>query len=373
MVLTPEIEQFRSELKQLGEKPGLQRVKEPLGPQSGTVCVTGVSGFIALALARQLLEKGYTVVGTVRNFFDQQKMAPLLEFQNIYGQDKFRLVADVDCMEPASFEKAVKGCVGVFHTASPFHFKTEDPLKDFVQPAKIGTESCLEACKKVQGVRRVIVTASFACIANMGAVPPDYTYSSKDWNVTSMPDENGKFEEPFIMNGYRYSKVVAEKSAWDFANQEDCPFDLACINPPMVVGTNINKVRTPEDLNTSSILVLDILKGKLAPKTNSTAYVDVEDVARAHVAAYEHPEAGGRRYLCSPSEVLTGMELHKLLKELAPECDIQMQDPPEGEGVRLGMDCSALHELSGFSFLPVKETMAAQVRSFQELGFLSKA
>jgi len=36
------------------------------GP-SHTVCVTGAGGFIASCLVKLLLEKGYTVRGTVRN------------------------------------------------------------------------------------------------------------------------------------------------------------------------------------------------------------------------------------------------------------------------------------------------------------------
>ena len=38
------------------------------GPGHGkTVCVTGASGFIASWLVKLLLEKGYTVKGTIRN------------------------------------------------------------------------------------------------------------------------------------------------------------------------------------------------------------------------------------------------------------------------------------------------------------------
>ena len=34
---------------------------------SKTVLVTGISGFIGLYCAKELLEKGYKVIGTVRN------------------------------------------------------------------------------------------------------------------------------------------------------------------------------------------------------------------------------------------------------------------------------------------------------------------
>jgi len=363
---------WSNELEAMGEAPGVQRCKEPLGPSSGPVCVTGCSGFIALHLVQQLLDKSYTVVGTVRSTSDENKMAPLLEMQKKHGEDKFRIVPGVDCTKPETFEAAVAGCAGVFHTASPFHFQTEDPMTDLVKPAQMGTEGCLIACKKAAGMKRVVVTASFACIMNAGVYPNDYTYSSKDWNKVSRPAADGKFPEPVGNHGYRYSKIMGEKAAWDFARAEDCPFDVACINPPFVIGKNYNKCKTPDDLNTSSGLVLGILSGKIPPVPNSTAWVDVVDVARAHIAAYEHPEAGGRRFLCAADEVPTWTEVSGWLKEIGPSCPVVVDAPAAGEGVRMTMDCSALKSLSGFTFTPLKETLRAQAESLVDLGFVGK-
>mmetsp|Transcript_24886 Transcript_24886/g.37867 ORF Transcript_24886/g.37867 Transcript_24886/m.37867 type:complete len:246 (-) Transcript_24886:299-1036(-) len=244
-------------------------------------------------------------------------------------------------------------------------------MTDLVKPAITGTRSCLLACKKAQTVKRVVVTASFACIVNPGVYPPDYSYSSKDWNKTSLPNQEGKFPDPHAANGYRFSKIVAEKAAWDFARAEDCPFDVACINPPMVIGKNFNICTTPDDLNTSSAAVLKNLQGASAPAPNSGAWVDVEDVARAHILAMEKPEAGGRRFLCASNEVPTGVDLANLLKEIAPNCPVQTAMPEGGAGVSMTMDTSALDSL-GFQFTPLKETLRVQAESLVKLGFLSK-
>lgn len=40
---------------------------------------------------------------------------------------------------------------------------------------------------------------------------PNYVYTEKDWNDTVTVD----------MNGYAYSKVVAEKYLWDFVEKEN--------------------------------------------------------------------------------------------------------------------------------------------------------
>eukprot|EP00931_Biecheleriopsis_adriatica_P008203 TRINITY_DN109417_c0_g1_i1.p1 TRINITY_DN109417_c0_g1~~TRINITY_DN109417_c0_g1_i1.p1 ORF type:complete len:410 (-),score=95.57 TRINITY_DN109417_c0_g1_i1:275-1426(-) len=358
----------------LGDQPGKQVCTERLSATTGPVCVTGANGFIALHVVKQLLEKGYTVFGTVRSMSNRAKMAPLLELQEKYGKDKLQFVLGVDCSKPESFGAAVQGCIGVFHLASPFHYNTQDPLRDLVVPAKVGTESCLKACKKAGCVKRVVVTSSAASVFNLGLYPWDHTYTSKDWNKASCPNADGAFPEPSAAHGYRFSKTIAEKAAWDFLASEECFFDVSTINPPMVVGENLNRPSSPEELNTSSSLLLQILLGQKAPAPHSMGWVDVEDVARAHIAAYENPEAGGRRFLCCPDEVPTWTQLAWWLKEANPSCPVNCEAPEGGPGLQMRLDSSGLKGLSGFGgFKSAQETVRGQAKSLLNLGFLSQA
>merc|ERR1719149_237678 len=148
MMAIPDPEEWVKTLTALGDRPGQVRCKKSLTPADGPVCVTGASGFIALHLMDQLLVKGYTVVGTVRSASNETKMAPLRSLQKKHGEDKLKIVDGVDCLKADSFDEAVAGCVGVMHTASPFTFASDDPMKDLVTPAVEGTIACLTACKK---------------------------------------------------------------------------------------------------------------------------------------------------------------------------------------------------------------------------------
>ena len=69
----------------------------------------------------------------------------------------------------------------VLHTASPFHFNVQDPVKDFLDPAIKGTTGILKAIKAyAPNVKRVVITSSFAAIVNSKQHPK--VYSEKEWN-----------------------------------------------------------------------------------------------------------------------------------------------------------------------------------------------
>lgn len=82
-----------------------------------TVCVTGASGFIASWLVKLLLERGYTVRGTVRN---PEKSKHLLKLSG--ASERLKLV-EANLLKPGAFDSAVQGYDGDFDTALPFFNK----------------------------------------------------------------------------------------------------------------------------------------------------------------------------------------------------------------------------------------------------------
>lgn len=55
----------------------------------------------------------------------------------------------------------------VIHTASPYSFKVNDPIRDFLDPAIKGTTGILESIRAyAPSVKRVIITSSSAAIIN---------------------------------------------------------------------------------------------------------------------------------------------------------------------------------------------------------------
>ena len=94
-----------------------------------------------------------------------------------------------------------------------------------------------------------------------------------------------------IQDPYSKSKTLAEKAAWDFAKENNIEF--ATVLPGVVVGPSVLKEK-----NFSCDLIANFMTGKVPqlPKI-STPFVDVRDVAEAHLKAITVPEAAGKRYL----------------------------------------------------------------------------
>lgn len=263
------------------------------------VLVTGANGFIAIWVVRRLLEKGYAVRGTVRS---ESKAAHLRQLFSSYG-DKHEVVIVEDITKEGAFDEAVKGVDAIEHTASPFHFNSEDP-NDLIEPAVKGTTGVLQSALKYgSNVKRVVVTSSVAAVLTPTTNPTVFT--EKDWNQQAIKDveEMGKAAPP--ASKYRASKTLAEKAAWDFVdkNKGSIGWDLVVLNPPYVFGPIIHDVPGPDKINTSMADFYNtLLKGAKDDKTLATlgsCWIDVRDLALAHILAIEKQEAGGNRFLVS--------------------------------------------------------------------------
>ncbi|GAA3929916.1 SDR family oxidoreductase [Litoribacillus peritrichatus] len=258
-----------------------------------TICVTGASGFIAAHAVKQLLEQGYRVRGTVRGTADKYPYLTSLE-----GADDRLELVQADLLTNGAFDAVVEGCEYVLHTASPYIVDVKDPQKELVDPAVKGTTNVLDSCAKSTSVKRVVLTSSIAAITD----EPDSNkvFTEEDWNTKSS----------LSRNPYYYSKTKAEQAAWSFFDQNtSLSFDMVVINPYMVIGPSLGP-----SLNTSNKIFRDVLSGKYPTIMNiNWGFVDVRDVAKAHILAMENPDAKGR-YLCA-NEVMTMKEVISFLKE----------------------------------------------------------
>ncbi|ANB13596.1 carbonyl reductase (NADPH-dependent) [Sugiyamaella lignohabitans] len=280
-------------------------VSQAILGSKGTVLVSGASGFIAAHVIQQFVESGYKVVGTVRNQTSIDNFKKTSTYQQYSDYIRLEIVADISAA--GAFDEAVKGVDGVIHTQSPFVLNVQDNEKDLLIPAIQGTVGILKSIKENNPfVKRVVVTSSFAAIVDLSkGVHRDHVYSEKDWNPVTY--EEGKATDIGAV-AYCASKVLAEKAAHEFVAKEKPNFTVATINPPMVYGPNLHYISDLSRLGESPALIYSLINGSLVesgvPETGFPAWVDVRDVALAHLRAYENPKSAGQRYFVTAGSFL---------------------------------------------------------------------
>lgn len=271
------------------------------------VLVSGATGYIAAWVVQNLLERGYTVRGTARSVTKGNYLKKLFAS---YG-DRLEVVAVPDIANDGAFDEAVKGVDAVEHIASPVPLEAVD-IDELIRPAVNGTVGMLTSILKDEStqVKRVVITSSAAAVLHEGPNPT--TFSEADWNdeclevLKKYEDEGRRNEVPNNMR-YRASKTLAERAAWEFMsnNKTRIGWDLVTLIPPYVYGPAIHEVTSPTSLNASAIQfykhVADGAKANAAGNkflaNKGTCWIDVRDLAGAHVLALEKPAAGGERII----------------------------------------------------------------------------
>ena len=262
-----------------------------------SVVVTGANGFIGQHCVAVLLEHGYHVVGTVRS----TSKADLVR-KTHSAHPNLDLVVVEDITSAQCYLAALRSTSpsAIFHVAAPFHYNASDFEQDLMIPAVRGSTAILQAAAEMKSVKRVVHTNSFACIYDAAAGPcPDKTYTARDWSPLTYQDGVDASNAP---TAYRASKTAAEKAAWSFMEERKLGFDLVSLCPSMVFGPFLpaSKPKTIDELNTSNYMVWSVVSAgcsSAVPPTKGPVWVDVRDVADAHVRALRVPEAGGGRYL----------------------------------------------------------------------------
>jgi nucleoside-diphosphate-sugar epimerase len=327
--------------------------------------VTGASGYLASWVIAELLGRGATVRGTVRDPDDVEKCRHLNDMGAALPGTLELWKADL--VEPGSFDHVVRGASVVIHTASPFSMgKPRDAQAELIKPAVEGTRNVLNGVNAADSVQKVVLTSSVVAVygdaKDLEDAPGD-VFTEADWNTSSSADH-----QP-----YSYSKTLAERAAWEMCEAQS-RWRLAVINPGFILGPS----KTPRTDSESVKFITDMLTGryKVGAPDLYMGVVDVRDVAKAHVEAAIRPDAEGRHILVS--ETKTFLEMGRIFrariagkypfpKRMIPKSVLYLIAPFEGltwellrknVGYPVRFDNTRSREQLGIEYRPVEDTLA---------------
>jgi dihydroflavonol-4-reductase len=225
-----------------------------------TAFVTGGTGFVGANLARALLKDGWRLRALAR---------PQSDRRNLEGLDLEIVEGDL-CSR--NLVEAMRGVDVVFHVAARYSLWRRD-ADALYRDNVLGTKSVLAAAREA-GVPRTVYTSSVAAIGVKSGGVADESYQS--------PPER-------LIGAYKRSKYFAEQEALAAARAGQ---DVVIVNPTTPLGPWDRKP-TP----TGDIFVRFLTGHMPAIVETGLNFVDVADVVRGHILAYERGRSGERYIL----------------------------------------------------------------------------
>lgn len=266
------------------------------------VLVTGGTGFVGMQIILQLLQKGYMVKTTVRSFKSKADVIDVLKKNGVSAIENLSF-AEADLSKDDGWDVAMADCTYVLSVASPVFFEIPKDENEVIRPAIEGIIRILKAANR-SSVKRVVMTSNFGAVGFSKKQGQKVT-TEEDWT-----DENERG-----LSAYEKSKLLAEKAAWSYIENEGKGLEFATINPVAIFGPSLNSHVSGS---------FDLLKGLLNGSTKRIAdiplnVVDVRDVADLHIRAMTTPEARGQRFIASADGQISMMDIAELIRRERPK------------------------------------------------------
>ena len=324
------------------------------------VLLTGISGYIAMHCAKELLKRDYHINATVRNLDKVEDIKNALSALSL-DVNKIQFF-QADLLSDDNWEDAMAGCEYVMHVASPYPLNQPKDENVLIKPAVEGTERVVSLAIK-NNVKKIVLTSSVVAVS-VGHTKKQY--SEEDWSFADKP-----------IAAYAKSKTLAEKKAWELIKNANTDTKLTVINPSGVIGPSLTS-----EISSTQLIIAGLMNGRIPVNLPiHIGYVDVRDVALAHIKALENPNSDGERIILSNTE-LWHKDVSKILKEggykapwltvSVPVAKFLANVVPALKGAKrfLGKDMAKnstkAEDILGISYIDIKKSILDDAKSLTE-------
>jgi nucleoside-diphosphate-sugar epimerase len=334
-----------------------------------TVLVTGGSGYLAGWCIVELLERGYRVRTTVRHPSREPDVRGAVGSRTDASHQHLT-VHSADLISDEHWNQLTEGCDYVLHIASPLPASQPKDPDELIVPAREGTLRVLRAALDA-GVDRVVLTSSVAAIRG-GNEGLGRKLDESIWTNLEAPG----------LTPYVRSKTIAERAAWELAEERGLRERVAAVNPGVIIGPLLS-----EDRSTSLQTIERLLNGMPAMPRLGFNFVDTRDVVDLQIRAMTAEAAGGERFI-AVTEFLWMAEVAEILRErlgpaaskvptrVAPDLLVRAMALFDGGirsfrsslGKRTDYDTAKARERLGWLPGPIEDTIAAAAESLVEHG-----
>jgi nucleoside-diphosphate-sugar epimerase len=279
-----------------------------------TSVVTGANGYVGRAIVHSLLEEDVDCQGDIVCLVRAQRVADEQAYwkahQSSTSPSTNIQVLPYDMLDAGkslrdALELTTEGSERcIYHVASVFG-PTEDHKQTALDNVQ-GTEDLVNTLADIDNCK-LVLTSSMAAVRGPGQNPAnDKYYTEKDWNTESVLGANWGAS-------YQWSKAESERRAWELCQQHNIPMVSIC--PSFVFGPPATYA--VDGVGSSGSFSLTLVNQWIHGESpvQSRLFVDIRDVAQAHVAAGTRAAAVGKRFIVSTEARVPSGEIASWLKD----------------------------------------------------------
>ncbi|KAH6664416.1 hypothetical protein B0J14DRAFT_493555 [Halenospora varia] len=327
--------------------------------------VTGANGFVAAHIIDQLITAGHHVTGSVRTLAKGEQL--LKTHPEWTGHLDFVVVSEYDAPGTwdATFQE--KDINYVVHTAAPLldNPANTDFERDFLKPSVEGNRELLKSAVKYgKNLKAIAVTGSVNAMTT-GQDIDERVFTSDSWLPLEIKDAIAA-QHPYI--SYCVSKAEAEKAIWKFVEEEKPAFTVTVLLPALIFGPPIQPVTDIKNINYSNNVFHSLFDGtyEIVPPTSFSSYIDVRDLATAHISSLTVPAVANKRFPVGGAKYSSQIAVNALKK--VPELEGRLpKDGDEVEKVVKFGDVVEWNEKLGLKLRTPEETFGDAARKILEL------